>query len=65
MTIADAIKNNSFYDYPGEANAIVVGDAKGRYNYILSFSVSTFNFDEIAASKIRALSVSHYKKDSV
>jgi len=29
LTIADAIKNNSFYDFPGEANAIVVGDAKG------------------------------------
>jgi len=34
LTIADAIKNNSFYDYPGEANAIVVGDAKGCYAFM-------------------------------
>jgi len=41
LTIADAIRNNSFYDFPGEANAIIVGDAKG---FLLLFSV-IYNYD--------------------
>jgi len=49
LTIADAIKDNSFYDFPGEANAIVVGDAKGCYafmffsQYILIMKTFTVN----------------------
>ncbi|XP_065883616.1 xanthine dehydrogenase-like isoform X2 [Dysidea avara] len=29
LTVADAIQNNSFYDFPGEAQILTVGDAKG------------------------------------
>ena len=29
LTIADAIKANSFYPYPGEGNVMIVGDANG------------------------------------
>ena len=30
LTIADAIKANSFYPYPGEGNVMIVGDANGE-----------------------------------
>ena len=32
LTIADAIKANSIYDYPGAANVLNVGDAKGVFS---------------------------------
>ena len=32
LTIADAIKANSIYDYPGEANVLNVGDANGMFD---------------------------------
>ena len=31
LTIADAIKANSYYPYPGEGNVLTVGDANGTY----------------------------------
>ena len=31
LTIDDAIKANSTYPYPGEANVVVVGDANGMF----------------------------------
>ena len=31
LTIADAIKANSIYGYPGEANVLNVGDANGAF----------------------------------
>ena len=31
LTIADAIKANSIYGYPGEANILNVGDANGVF----------------------------------
>jgi len=29
LTIADAIQNNSFYDFPGKESILTVGNAKG------------------------------------
>ena len=31
LTIADAIEAGSIYDYPVEANALIVGDANGVF----------------------------------
>ena len=35
LTVADAIQNNSFYDFPGEAQILTVGDAKGVLSPLL------------------------------
>ena len=37
LTIADAIKANSLYDYPGEFSALKVGDANGVFILSISF----------------------------
>ena len=39
LTIADALEANSVYDYPGEGNILMAGDAKGMlYVHICSVS---------------------------